>query len=245
MDLNVEFFRQSLLQGWGAGPIGSDRGKSGWAEEIEVSDLQPGDVLIADPRGFIGEVSARGAKRVGMRGPMSRGYSTREKLRILPVILVLSRDDRGVEGVLLTQRTGQLLGDFIGNFQSRPLMFGGPSLGGVTMVHPYKEVPGSVALADSGLYAGGDFGAAQEWVEEGQGSSLRFRFFINRVYWNKQDILEETAAAGNLRFHIPIRCSMDLILNEDEDLNDKPLWAKLAELAGGEVLEIAREFSLL
>ncbi|CAE7221292.1 unnamed protein product [Symbiodinium microadriaticum] len=55
----------------------------------------------------------------------------------------------------------------------------------VTMIHPYPEVEGSKPLSDGGLYLGGSLAGAQAFVEEGTGSSLRIRFFLNRIEWNK------------------------------------------------------------
>jgi len=143
-------------------------------------------------------------------------------------------------------RTGQLMGDFINHFHSRPLHYGGPEDASLTMVHPYKQVPGAQPLEDSGLYLGGDFAGAQDWVEEGEGSSLRFRFFLNRVRWKPGELEKEVGpGAGERPLWIPIRCSADLVLSEVDSPEDKPLWVQVAELAGGDAEAAGREHDLL
>merc|ERR1719221_939977 len=110
------------------------------------------------------------------------------------------------------------MGDLTDMFHSRPLQYGGPAEASLTMVHPYPQVEGSSQLADSGLWLGGDFGSAQSWVDDGEGSSLRFRFFLNRIRWSRGQLATEVRRGkgpGQFSFDqpwIPVRCSADLVL---------------------------------
>lgn len=243
----MELFRQSLIQGWGGGPVGSAgrSSKADWAEQLAPEELRAGDVLLANPAQFFsGKVT--GPRRVGLRDGPSPDWPRRESFRLLPVILLTKvRDDGGAEGLWLTMRTGQLMGDFINHFHSRPLLYGGPKEAGLTMVHPYPQVPGSKPLSDGGLYMGGDFAGAQEWVEEGQGSSLRFLFFLNRVRWGAGELAAEVRADSLERLWLPMRCSIDLVLSESGSMNEKPLWARVAELAGGDAEALGKLHGLL
>eukprot|EP00439_Symbiodinium_sp_Y106_P048763 s140_g6.t1 len=110
---------------------------------------------------------------------------------------------------------------------------------GVTMIHPYPEVEGSKPLSDGGLYLGGSLAGAQAFVEEGTGSSLRIRFFLNRIEWNKGAL--EADLDGDSRSFLPVRCSVDVVLTETDAVDAKPLWAKVAELAGGAVEEAGQQ----
>eukprot|EP00418_Pyrodinium_bahamense_P028322 CAMPEP_0179157794 /NCGR_PEP_ID=MMETSP0796-20121207/76972_1 /TAXON_ID=73915 /ORGANISM="Pyrodinium bahamense, Strain pbaha01" /LENGTH=114 /DNA_ID=CAMNT_0020859433 /DNA_START=61 /DNA_END=405 /DNA_ORIENTATION=- len=114
------------------------------------------------------------------------------------------------------------------------------------MVHPYPQVPGAELLSeDTGLYLGGGLAEAQDWVEEGQGSSLRFRFFLNNIRWPPGELAAEVAPAGGQKTWLPTRCSADLVLSEVDSSEERPLWAQLAELAGGEAEEAGRQHGLL
>jgi len=242
---NVELFRQSLIQGWGGGEVGSTSTRSDWARSVAPPELRPGDVLLAAPRGFLGGGQSSAAQRAGLRGRIPEDWPRRDQLRLLPVVLLtrVGADGGAAEGVLLNLRTGQLMGDFINYFHSRPLHYGGPDEAGLTMVHSYPQVPGAELLSEeAGLYLGGDFEGAKAWVEEGQGSSLRFRFFMNRVRWPPGALAAEAAAGGAW---LPVRCSGDLVLAEAESLEDRPLWVQIAELAGGEAEEAGRRHGLL
>jgi len=260
---NVELFRQSLIRGWGEGEVGSAETATAadWAQPLpEDRPILPGDVLLGDPAGFFadedtgplrsllgffGDSLDSRLRRIGMRGRIAADLPQRERLRVLPVILVIrSSASDGVEGVWLTMRTGELMGDYINHFHSRPLLFGGPSGTGLTMVHPYSQVHGSSCLTKEGLHLGGDFGSAQQWADEGQGSSLRFRFFIGRVKWAPGE-LEAEMKQGKERLWIPLRCSMDLVLSEVDSIDEKPLWVRMAELAGGQAEEAGRRYDLL
>lgn len=249
-DTNVELFRQSLIQGWarGGGLGSASADETDWAEIIREDDtLVAGDILLGSPMGFIGEGgSEAGPERVGLTSRISEDWPSREQLRLIPVVLVTRiRADGGAEGVCLTMRTGRLMGDYVNHFHTRPLHFGGPEKASLTMIHPYQEVPGSERLSkDGGLYLGGDFGGAQEWVEEGQGSELRFRFFVNRIRWKPGELFKEVRGSGE-QVWIPVRCSADLVLAEVDSIDEKPLWVRIAELAGGEAEELGRRFGFL
>ncbi|CAJ1408333.1 unnamed protein product [Effrenium voratum] len=240
---NVELFRQSLIQGWGAGDVASSD-SSDWAEVLDPAAVRAGDVLLGDPRRFFGEGSSPTLRRIGLQERIPEDYPRRERLRYLPVILLTSVEDSGkAEGVWLTLRTGQLLGDFINFFHSRPLLYGGPSRSeSVLMVHPYAEVEGAKPLPD-GLFLGGSFESAQAWVEEGQGSSLRMRFFLNRIEWQQGELAAELAPSE--KAWLPVRCSVDLVLSETDAIDAKPLWVKVAESAGGQPELLGRAYGLL
>ncbi|CAE6970783.1 unnamed protein product [Symbiodinium natans] len=244
---NVELFRQSLIQGWASGgSVGGASGTSDWAEPIEPADVRPGDILLGDPASFFGEGASNALRRVGLQERIPADYPRRERLRYLPVVLLTEVDKESdtARGVWLTLRTGRLLGDLIDVFHSRPLLYGGPaSSEGVTMVHPYPQVEGSKPLSDGGLYLGGSLAGAQAFVEDGTGSSLRIRFFLNRIEWNKGEFAADLDGDG--RSFLPVRCSVDVVLTETDAVDAKPLWAKVAELAGGAVAEAGRQYDLL
>jgi len=247
---NVELFRQSLIQGWGGGVVGSASSDSvDWAEVVqgEKPELRPGDLLLANPADFIGEGTAVGTERVGLSGRIPPDWPLRERLRMLPVVL-LTKVGSGsdvAEGLWLSVRTGRLMGDFINHFHSRPLHLGGPVEAGLTMIHPYPQVPDAKPLGSGGLFLGGDFSGAQAWVDDGEGSSLRFRFFLNRVQWGPGELAAEANGGAASRTWIPIRCSAGVALAEVDSSEDKPLWLRVAQLAGGSVEAIAEKFGLL
>merc|ERR1740117_579032 len=110
------------------------------------------------------------------------------------------------------------------------------------MVHPYSQVNGSRRLME-GLYVGGDFQSAQEWAEDGEGSSLRFRFFLNSVQWEAGGLAAE--ATGAAAPWIPIRCAAEVPLWEVDSIEEKPMWVRVAEHAGGRAEAAAREFDLM
>lgn len=246
---SVELFRQSLIQGWGSDGMGSSTEDANWAKLVTDGELAPGMVLLANPAAFIGEDGdTNGPRRVGLRGLMPPDWPSREKLRLMPVVLITRiRADGVAEGVSLTLRTGRLMGDFFNHFHSRPLYLGGTEEAGLTMLHPYppNQVPGAELLSESsGLYINTDaktFDGAQAWVEEGQGSSLRFRFFIQHIRWLPGDLKDEVEK----RIWVPVTCSTDLVLAEVDSVGEKPLWAQIAELAGGDVEDAGRLYGLI
>jgi len=132
---SVELFRQSLIQGWGSASIGSSTQDASWAQLVTDGELAPGMVLLANPAAFIGEGPENGPRRVGLRSLMSPDWSSRDKLRFMPVVLITRVQADGVaEGVSLILRTRRLMGDFleVNHFQSRPLHLGGPDDAGLT-----------------------------------------------------------------------------------------------------------------
>ncbi|CAK9084301.1 UPF0301 protein SRU_0495, partial [Durusdinium trenchii] len=234
---NVELFRQSLIQGWGAGEVGRSSDSADWAELVDPDAVQAGDMLLGHPARFFSERTSPAFTRIGLQGGIPADYPRRERLRYLPVLLLteVNKEAGTAKGVWLTLRTGQLLGDFIDFFHSRPLLYGGPTPSeSVTMIHPYPEVPGSKKLSDD-IYLGGSFEGAQAWVEEGEGSSLRIRFFLNHIEWRQGELAAELAPENTW---LPVRCSVDVVLSETDAIDAKPLWVKVAELAGGELEEL-------
>jgi len=85
------------------------------------------------------------------------------------------------------------------------------------------------------------FDGAQAWVEEGQGSSLRFRFFIQNIQWLPGDLKDEV----EMRIWVPVKCSTDLVLAEVDSVGEKPLWAQIVELTGGEIEDAGRLYGLI
>eukprot|EP00913_Durusdinium_trenchii_P017605 g16546.t1 len=265
---NVELFRQSLIQGWGAGEVGRSSDSADWAELVDPDAVQAGDMLLGHPARFFSERTSPAFTRIGLQGGIPADYPRRERLE-RPTCLKPNMEEHPwqdkqrlfqalheagtAKGVWLTLRTGQLLGDFIDFFHSRPLLYGGPTPSeslvlklpssclfwsafdtGVTMIHPYPEVPGSKKLSDD-IYLGGSFEGAQAWVEEGEGSSLRIRFFLNHIEWRQGELAAELAPENTW---LPVRCSVDVVLSETDAIDAKPLWVKVAELAGGELEEL-------
>lgn len=219
-------------------------------------------MLLANPLKFTTAAARAGAGEMGTIGGLQgiafkvssffgmgdQGLTTelprRARGQLMPVVLILERNDDGSGvGVSLTARTGMLLGDYdvFSEFMTRPIHDGGPEKGGLLWVHAYPQVSGAIALGESELYARGDKTSAQEWVSEGQGSSLRFRFFLNRVKWDKAELPKELKDGS----WIPVRCSPEFVLDEGGNVGRIPLWVELAEAAGGKAAELGQEAELL
>lgn len=223
-------------------------------------------MLLAEPGAFSAAASRAGAGSLGQIGGLGlaswllklgallgfKGFGPlsdaprREKARWLPVVLLGERNaDGSAWGLALTTRTGKLLGDYgeLPEFMSRPLHWGGPQEAPLIMVHPYAEVTGARPIGTSGLFAGGDLASAMKWVSEGQGSSLRFRFFLGRIEWGPGE-LDRELEAGRWR---PLQCADDCVLDEThgENLRGPSLWAELAKTAGGAAADAGREYDLL
>eukprot|EP00435_Cladocopium_sp_Y103_P048880 s215_g14.t1 len=86
-----------------------------------------------------------------------------------------------------------------------------------------------------------DFSAACEWIENGPGSALRFKFFWNNVIWRMDEIDELAPERG---IWIPVAVSCDLLLREPDSSFEDPLWAQYALKAGGELKELGERFGL-
>eukprot|EP00929_Paragymnodinium_shiwhaense_P104459 TRINITY_DN6889_c0_g1_i4.p1 TRINITY_DN6889_c0_g1~~TRINITY_DN6889_c0_g1_i4.p1 ORF type:complete len:371 (-),score=60.50 TRINITY_DN6889_c0_g1_i4:250-1362(-) len=241
-DAAAELLRQSMLASWGGTGV-AEEPEEDWAEEIAMDDtpeLQPGDVLLARPDGFIrcgmefsseGDNSDAGPHRVGMEKRIDSNFQTKENLYLtLPVVLLTRVDDEGAEGVLLSKRTGKLMGDFMEHFMTRPIYFGGPEEANLTVIHPYPEVPDCRPLGESGLCVSSDFNTVQQWAEEdGDGSFLHLRFFMQKVSWGPGDLSKELEAPATW---IPLRCSTDVVLADADSGEETSVWLRVAELAG-------------
>ncbi|CAE8621124.1 unnamed protein product, partial [Polarella glacialis] len=250
---NLELFRQSLIQGWGGGEVGSrNRGAlTDWAELVSPASVRAGDLLLADPEQFFGEGPAGGPQRVGLKNRVPEDYPRRERL------VNGHKEQGGKPSIRKKADTGEAEGELDSDESAKrelrakrdqdqgnvgmfvPLL----ASDSLTMVHPYPQVPGSKPLADGGLYLGGSLAGAQAWVDDGQGSSLRFRFFLNRVRWSAGELQAELAPPD--RTWLTVRCSIDLVLSESDSIDNKPLWVQIAELAGGEAQELGRLHDLM
>mmetsp|Transcript_12996 Transcript_12996/g.30370 ORF Transcript_12996/g.30370 Transcript_12996/m.30370 type:complete len:163 (+) Transcript_12996:2-490(+) len=152
----------------------------------------------------------------------------------MPVVLVTHRESDGsARGLALTARTRMLMGDFEEEgamaFAIRPLHWGGPVESRLSMIHAYPEVKGSQSVADTGLHFSQDLLGARSWLQEGEGSSLRFRFFLGQVAWKAGELDAEIKRGTWL----PVRCAREAVLDESlEERSGRPLWTELLELAG-------------
>mmetsp|Transcript_46629 Transcript_46629/g.110881 ORF Transcript_46629/g.110881 Transcript_46629/m.110881 type:complete len:312 (+) Transcript_46629:75-1010(+) len=231
-DDSIEFFLKKEALKRGLSPSAS---LADFAETRELKDLEAGDVLVLRLPEAMMEESDDTAR--------TRWTSTLQRLggsevlwnsmarRQAPVVLITRHDEETTEGLLLTERTGRLMGDYVDAFYSRPLLFGGPVVGDrrVTMVHPYQQVPDCSQLGRIGLHVGSDVKQAQEWVDDPDNcaSSLRFRFFIGRVRWQRGELDQEVSYEHWLPMHV----SRDLILSEELDRDGKALHTAIADLA--------------
>lgn len=209
-------------------------------ERVELQDGVPpvGSVLMANPRSFLDKVTPVAAMRTGWMPSLES--SRRDKAR-LPVVLITRRTADSLQGVLLGSWSGKLLGDMDAQyFMTRPLYIGGVNVSGLSMVHSYPEMPGSWELID-GLAASDDFNMACDWIENGPGSALRFKFFWNQVVWRMDEIDELAPEQG---IWIPVTVSGDLLLREPDSSFEDPLWAQYALKAGGELKELGERFGL-
>jgi len=237
-----------------------------WVEPATLeSDGLPsaGSVVLAHPAAYLRppseeeaarqqldmdeEVSAKAgapvaARRTGLPPVADPGAQRRDRGR-LPVVLITERTVAGTSGLLLVNWSGRLLGDLgFMNFETRPLYIGGPLEERLAMIHAYPELPGSVQITADGLMLSNDFDAACQWINEGPGSPMRFKFFLYRVHWAPEEEAELAEEAG---IWLPVRCSRDLILREPDSAFEEPLWAQIAEKAGGKLDALGREYELL
>mmetsp|Transcript_47042 Transcript_47042/g.102427 ORF Transcript_47042/g.102427 Transcript_47042/m.102427 type:complete len:342 (+) Transcript_47042:1-1026(+) len=232
------------------------------ARVTDSLQIQPGQVLIADPRRFAAAACRAGAGSVGLLPDLAdwvlrisaffgiggldlvADIDRWKRSNWMPVVLVTDVSPNHAEGVSLTARTGILLGDLEEegalSFASRPLHWGGPERSPLLLLHPYEGVPESKELGDSGLFVSRNLRQAREWLDENTGSSLRFRFFSNRVQW----------AAGELERELqngvwfPVSASRDLVLDESQSVGADPLWSVIASLVGGEVEDLGNSYDL-
>jgi len=210
-------------------------------ERVEIKDGVPavGTVLLADPRSFLESKAMPAAMRTGWR-PSSES-SRRDKAR-LPVVLIIRHTCDSIQGVLLGSWSGKLLGDMDAqSFMTRPLYIGGANTSGLSMVHSYPEMPGATEITKDGLATSDDFYVACDWIENGTGSALRFKFFWGNVVWRLNEVEEMLPEKG---IWIPVTVSRDLLLREPDSSFEDPLWAQYALKAGGELKELGERFGL-
>eukprot|EP00434_Breviolum_minutum_P036668 symbB.v1.2.032498.t1/scaffold3908.1/size48452/4 len=86
-----------------------------------------------------------------------------------------------------------------------------------------------------------DFYVACDWIENGTGSALRFKFFWGNVVWRLNEVEEMLPEKG---IWIPVTVSRDLLLREPDSSFEDPLWAQYALKAGGELKELGERFGL-
>lgn len=220
-----------------------------WARPDVLPDLVPGvgSILLAHPGPFCGLAEGDPLPDAWLRTspdliPPQRHQPRRDRAK-LPVLLVTRSSPTLVEALRLDLWTGYLLGDLIDttDFCTRPLYYGGPQAGGFSFVHAYPDMPNARQITEDGLAVSANFGEAIKWVNE-VGSSLRFKFAKGTVVWSGQEVEELHESAG---VWLRVRASRDFILREPDSSSEEPLWAQLAELAGGHVAETAREHALL
>ena len=237
---------------------------SGQIEAKVTGSLQikPGQLLVADPRRFAQAACRAGAGSVGLLPDLAdwvlrvsaffgiggldlvADIDRWKRSNWMPVVLVTEVSPTHAEGVSLTARTGILLGDLEEegalSFASRPLHWGGPELAPLLLLHPYDGVPGSKELGQSGLFVSRSLPRAREWLDENAGSSLRFRFFSNRVRWSVGELDRELQNG----VWFPVSASRDLVLDESQSVGADPLWSVIASLVGGEVEELGKSYDL-
>lgn len=237
----TERLKQKELQEEGLSAAPLFRQSDEWTvERVELQDGVPpvGSVLMANPSSFLDKVPPVAAMRTGWMPSLESSW--RDKAR-LPVVLITRRTAESLQGVLLGSWSGKLLGDMDAQyFMTRPLYIGGVNTSGLSMVHSYPELPGSWELLD-GLAASDDFNMACDWIENGPGSALRFKFFWNQVVWRMDEIDE---LAPERKIWIPVTVSGDLLLREPDSSFEDPLWAQYALKAGGELKELGERFGL-
>lgn len=257
--VDIRLLRDQLGRAW---ECDSPRDSAGsWSKLItNPSSIGSGTVLLGDPRAFAQVTSRAGVGSLGPVGGLA-GWVLKvagwlgiggmdmisdmprwKRTRWLPVVLVTERNPDGSGlGMALTARTGKLLGDYEGlmAFMTRPLHWGGPERRSLCMIHPYPEIEGARRLGESGLYQGGELESALAWVTQGQGTSLRFRFFVGQIKWGPGE-LDSELQAGHW---FALSCDSNRILDESED--GQPLWTELAVAAGGVTADIAKQYDLL
>jgi len=259
-DEEVRRVREQLQRQWskGEGPVageGQATAQEGlWAlPELELGrDGLPhaGSVLLANPAAYVSNERRWAFDRpvAEVRTGLSPApiNASRRARADLPVVLLTRQSPMGSEGLLLNAFTGQLLGDLgYEEFMTRPLYYGGPlqvADNVLWMLHAYPELPGCLQLTMDGLAVSDDFDSACDWVQNGTGSSMRFKFFVSSVRWQPG---EEGELAPESGIWLPARCSRELLLREPDSPFEEPLWVQIAERAGGELASLARAHSLL
>mmetsp|Transcript_76964 Transcript_76964/g.135645 ORF Transcript_76964/g.135645 Transcript_76964/m.135645 type:complete len:335 (-) Transcript_76964:91-1095(-) len=212
-----------------------------------------GTVLVANATTFFADVdneddtpsNPAATVRTGLR-PMPNGGRL-ERGRI-PAVLITKRGPHGTEGILLGIWSGRLMGDEeIGKeeFMTRPLYCGGllDSAGPrLQMLHSYPDMPGARSITEDGLAFSTDYGECCDWIRNGPGSSLRFKFFFGSVFW---PTYEEREMRQEASVWTPVKVSLDLILREPDSAFEDPLWVQIVEKVGGELCGLARKYDLL
>eukprot|EP00931_Biecheleriopsis_adriatica_P041834 TRINITY_DN23866_c0_g1_i1.p1 TRINITY_DN23866_c0_g1~~TRINITY_DN23866_c0_g1_i1.p1 ORF type:complete len:348 (+),score=56.72 TRINITY_DN23866_c0_g1_i1:34-1044(+) len=206
-----------------------------------------GTVLCANPTPFFSDAAPFPAAtlRTGLRP--ARADAPRRDLGRLPVVLVTKVSRGGAEGLLLGVWSGKLLGDLdLQEFMTRPLYWGGISIVDpeklLTMLHAYPDMPGAVKVTEDGLAVSNSFETAREWITEGPGSSLRFKFFQGCVRWDDDEVQELSPEAG---IWLAVNASRNVLLREPDSSFEEPLWVQLAEKAGGKLAALGAEHGLL
>jgi len=184
--------REQLKRQWHASASDNAIEEDFWAvceSQSTLNALKEGYVLVANPAK---EKAATARERVGMATPPINA-SRREKAK-LPVVLLTKLTPEFIEGLLLDVWTGHLLGDLnLRVFETRPLYVGGKESEGrgLAILHTYPQMQSSSTLTPDNLCISDNLTAAAEWVTKDCGSSLRFKFFVQQVCWDRKEISSE------------------------------------------------------
>jgi len=248
---SLQFARERLNRQFSqAGGQVSDRGVGWDTRELELGPNElpeVGTVLLANPAAFFGRERMpypAATIRTGRIVP-NASASRHDKAASLPVVLLIRKTTYGVEGLVLGWWSGRLLGDPELNFtqfQTRPLYLGGVVKRPFSFLHSYPEMPSARRLSGDGLSTSEDFGAACSWISEGNGSSMRFKFFMNGVWWKNEEYAELSSAAD---VWLPVTVNLNLIMREPDSSFEEPLWVQIADKAGGKIRQLAEEYGLL
>lgn len=248
---SLQFAREMLNRQFSQADVQvSDRGLGCDTMELELGpDELPevGTVLLANPKAFFGEERVpypAATIRTGRIVP-NASASRHDKAASLPVVLIIGKTHYGAEGLVLGWWSGRLLGDpelNFSQFQTRPLYLGGIVKRPFAFLHTYPEMPSTRKLTKDGLSTSEDYGAACDWISEGNGSSMRFKFFMNGVYWPSQEFAELSPDAG---VWLPTSVDVNWIMREPDSSFEEPLWVQIADKAGGKLKQLAEEYGLL
>jgi len=207
-----------------------------------VSELAPGQILVANPERFCSRNPfSRPVKdlgRFGLQGPIDLGEVSADfAAQMLPVVFLTQHSKSGSRGLLMERRTGALMGDVsmedYGCVAISPLWLGGTSnqnslyvLHDVDNLRDAEEVTG-------GLFLGG-WGDARPKVSDRSLGEGRFKFFLGATEWGAGQLEDEFRAGA----WVVLKAEPSIVIKDRvaswRPGQPKPVWTELVKHLGEE-----------
>ena len=232
----------------------SETAPTDWAKP--TSSIRPGTVLVANPASFCSDIGQARVQpellsKFGLTLPPPADLGPDRRADLLPVLVVVERNERRTRAVLLNRRTGYLLGDLeqpndtalLEKFCIQPLWFGGVdnvSNGGLDILHLCPGVAGATQITEDGLWWGGESSQASEALEKTLDrvyTGFDFKFFVQSTIWSNDEIEKEIQAET----WFPASVSKEVLFKPRDRMGTrraKPLWTEIMELMGEKYRDI-------